>query len=104
METTNTRDVKESAILHESVSQPFLDTKISAGLVEGCPPEEIYLQWERSGKPEDERLLLMQTSEALAILWVLSGAILAQEAFHQRESEGGPITARSELQEEGEES
>lgn len=96
METTNTRDVKKSVVLHESVSQPWLDTKISAGLVEGCPPEEIYLQWERLGKPEDERLLLMQASEALAILWVLSGAVLTQAAFYQRESEGGPIMTRDE--------
>jgi hypothetical protein len=38
----------------------------------------------------------MQTSEALAILWVLSGAVLTQEAFYQRKSEGGPIRAYDE--------
>ena len=63
--------------LRETGSQPYIDCKFSSGLIIGHSHDTLYLRLERDGA--DEFVLYLRPDEALAIIWLLSGALWSQE-------------------------
>lgn len=61
----------------EVSSQPYADCEFSAGVVDGIPPDVIYLRMERDD--EDPTTFFFRPDEALAVLHVLSGALWTNE-------------------------
>lgn len=76
----STRDVTGGMTvkLEETGRQPYADSLLSAGLVHGHPADTIYLQFERLAGDEEPTTILVRADEALAILWLLSGALWSQ--------------------------
>ena len=60
----------------QALDQPYEDARFSAGLVEGIDPDELYLRLERG---EGATTIFLRCDEALALLWVLSGALWSGE-------------------------
>lgn len=66
------------AIKFEQVAeQAYDDCVFRAGLVEGHKVDTLYLGIEGEGRPD--LTLLLRTDEALALIWVLSGALWSEE-------------------------
>jgi hypothetical protein len=72
-------------VLKEMCSQPYSDTVFSAGLVEGHAVDTIYLKLAR--EVEEPTVILFRRDEALAVLWVLSGALWS-EGMERKEAAG----------------
>ncbi len=60
-------------------AQPYQDCTFSAGLVEGLEPDTIYFRFERSG--EEPYMFFLRPDEALAIAWLLNGALWSQSVI-----------------------
>ncbi len=67
-------------VLTETGRQPYSDTGFSAGIVEGHSIDTIYLKLARNG--EEPTTILFRRDEALAVVWLLSGALWS-EAMHE---------------------
>jgi len=65
------------ASCEEVISRPYADCRFSAGVVGGIPPDVIYLCIERDG--EAPTTFFFRRDEALAVLYVLSGALWSNE-------------------------
>ena len=63
-------------VLEETGEQPYTDTRFSAGLVEGHAHDTIYLKLEREN--EEPLTLLLRRDEALAVIWLLGGALWSE--------------------------
>ncbi len=61
----------------ETVSQPYLDCKFSAGLLSGHPVDTLYLRLEREG--EGALSILLRPDEAAALAYCLSGVLWSHE-------------------------
>lgn len=64
--------------LLENGRQPYRNCYFAAGSVEGHPHDTLYLRLSRDGEPEQTTLLL-RPDEAMAVCWVLSGALWADK-------------------------
>jgi hypothetical protein len=63
----------------QAAEQGYLDMTISSGLVEGIEPDNYYLKFDRDG--EEPTTLFLREDEALAVLFVLSGALWSTSIF-----------------------
>jgi len=63
--------------LEKVVEQPYKDAVFRAGLVEGHEVDTIYFEVERNERPQIT--MLLRTDEALALVWVLSGALWSEQ-------------------------
>ncbi|MCK4302611.1 MAG: hypothetical protein KAY24_00020 [Candidatus Eisenbacteria sp.] len=61
------------ALCEKIVSQPYQDCESHAGLVENLEPDTIYLGIERD--EETGAVFFLRPDEAMAIVWILSGAL-----------------------------
>ena len=59
------------------VEQPYNDAVFRAGLVTGHEVDTIYFEVERVG--EEPFKMLLRSDEALALIWVLSGALWSEQ-------------------------
>ncbi len=64
--------------LEETGRQSYTDTAFSAGLVRGHEHDTIYLKLERAADP---LTLLLRRDEALAVIWLLGGALWSEEVI-----------------------
>ena len=62
--------------LEETGEQPYADARFSAGLVEDHAHDTIYLKLEREG--EESLTVLLRRDEALAVIWLLAGALWSE--------------------------
>jgi hypothetical protein len=58
----------------EADRQEYSDTILSAGLVEGIPPDSIFLRLHR-GLSEEPTYIFLRPDEALSVINLLSGAL-----------------------------
>ena len=63
----------------QAQEQAYKDCIFSTGLVEGLGPDTIYLRFERSG--EEPYMFFLRPDEALAIAWLLNGALWSQSVI-----------------------
>lgn len=57
----------------QATSQPYRNCAISAGLVKGIEPDELYLRFEREGR--EPLTIFMREDEVAAVLSVCGGAL-----------------------------
>ena len=74
----------------EAQHQEYQDCVISAGLVEGIPPDAFYLRFARSG--EEPTTIFMRSDEALAIVFCVSGALWSADIMREPPQEGDMMT------------
>ena len=68
----------ECPLIHrETGNQPYTDCILSAGLVDGHPHDDIYLKFAR--QEEEPTVIYVRRDEALAIIWLLAGALWSGE-------------------------
>lgn len=72
-------------ILHETTRQPYANCCFSAGLTERHPIDTVYLRFEREG--EEPTTILLRADEALAVVYVLTGAVWSLTEHQLREAE-----------------
>ena len=65
--------VKQQITLESVCEQPYEGACFRAGRVEGHDVDEMYFELEREGKPQ--LTVLLRDDEALALIWVMSGAV-----------------------------
>ena len=63
--------------LEQVTEQPYDDASFSAGLVKGHEHDTVYFTMARRGEPETT--VLLRNDEALALIWVLSGALWSEQ-------------------------
>ena len=68
--------VEQPITLEKVAEQPYEDASFRAGLVKGHEVDTIYFEVDRKGKPQFT--MLLRADEALALLWVLSGALWSE--------------------------
>ena len=59
--------------------QEYQNCEISAGLIAGLEPDTVYLRFDKD--VEKPTTILLRPDEALAVLYVLSGALWSQSMF-----------------------
>ena len=67
----------KKARLRRMVIQPYQNCEISAGLVNGAGPDTIYLRFDRDN--DKPTTFFMRPDEALAVCYVLAGAMWSDE-------------------------
>lgn len=63
--------------LEKTVEQPYKDASFRAGLVVGHEIDTIYFEIDRDERPQ--LTILLRSDEALALIWVLSGALWSEQ-------------------------
>ena len=61
----------------QGLEQPYEGARFSAGLVTGAEPDTVYLRIEKDS--EQPTTLFLRPDEALALIWVASGALWSAE-------------------------
>ena len=69
--------VRQPVTLEKVTEQPYDDAMFRAGLVDGHDIDTIYFEVEREGRPE--LTMLLRSDEALALIWVLTGALWSEQ-------------------------
>jgi len=60
----------------QAIEQPYSNCTFSAGLVTGIEPDVIYLKLHKQDdKPTEPTYFFLRPDEALAVQWVLAGAL-----------------------------
>ena len=59
--------------------QPYLNCEFSAGLIKGLEPDTIYLRLDKDTL--EPTTIMLRPDEAMAIIYVLSGALWSDEIF-----------------------
>lgn len=68
----------------QALEQPYADCSFSAGLVSELPPEDIYVCIARDDK--EPTMILLRRDEALALQWVLSGALWSESMLEEEDA------------------
>ena len=68
--------MKQPVTLEKVAEQPYSDAVFRAGLVKGHEIDTVYFEVEREDRPE--LTMLLRTDEALALIWVLTGALWSE--------------------------
>ena len=73
----------------EAQAQEYADCKFSAGLVDGIPPDNLYLRIGRNG--EEPTFFFLRPDEMQAIIFSCAGALWSAQMFELEngESYGG---------------
>lgn len=81
-------DLNDGRIAHciQVSSQGYLDCEFSAGLVEGIPPEAIYVRLQRHGA--EPSYWFMRRDEIEAMIHVMSGALWSLALADDEETAG----------------
>ena len=69
--------VEQPITLEKVVEQPYKDASFRAGLVQGHEVDTIYFEIDRDERPQ--LTMLLRSDEALALIWVLSGALWSEQ-------------------------
>jgi hypothetical protein len=82
---SNTFDVEleDGRIAHcwQALIQEYSPGGFSAGVVDGIPPDTLYLKVHEKEEGGEPTYLFLRPDEAQAIIWVLSGALWSTQMF-----------------------
>ena len=73
--------VRQPVTLEKVAEQPYSNAIFRAGLVEGHEIDTVYFEIERDHAPE--LTMLLRSDEALALVWVLTGALWSEQMKSQ---------------------
>lgn len=66
-------EIRDGLTYYEISAQPYPNCKISAGVVEGHPVEQVYFRMEKGGVITTD--LLLTVDELAAMAWVANGTV-----------------------------